>query len=76
MIAPAAHTSKGLAKALVSSAGGKGPELLSLQIHTLLRRRGLGGAHRGSSKAMNQAISLLIGAIVIIVLVYVLLTLL
>src|SRR5215211_5949246 len=26
MIAPAAHTSKGLAKALVSSAGGKGPE--------------------------------------------------
>ena len=32
MIAPAAHTSKGLAKAFVSSAGGKGPELLSLQI--------------------------------------------
>jgi hypothetical protein len=26
MIAPAAHTSKGLAKAFVSSAGGKGPE--------------------------------------------------
>jgi hypothetical protein len=76
MIAPAAHTSKGLAKAFVSSAGGKGPELLSLQIHTLLRRRGLGGAHGGRSKAMNQAISLLIGAIVIIVLVYLLLTLL
>jgi hypothetical protein len=32
MIAPAAHTSKGLAKASVSSAGGEGPELLSLQI--------------------------------------------
>jgi hypothetical protein len=32
MIAPAAHTSKGLAKAFVSSAGGKGPDLLSLQI--------------------------------------------
>ena len=31
MIAPAAHTSKGLAKAFVSSAEGKGPELLSLQ---------------------------------------------
>ena len=31
IIAPAAHTSKGLAKAFVSSAGGKGPELLSLQ---------------------------------------------
>jgi len=31
MIAPAAHTSKGLAQAFVSSAGGKGPELLSLQ---------------------------------------------
>ena len=29
---PAAYTSKGLAKAFVSSAGGKGPELLSLQI--------------------------------------------
>ena len=26
LIAPAAHTSKGLAKSLVSSAGGKGPE--------------------------------------------------
>ena len=26
MVAPAAHTSKGLAKAFVSSAGGKGPE--------------------------------------------------
>jgi hypothetical protein len=26
MIVPAAHTSKGLAKAFVSSAGGKGPE--------------------------------------------------
>jgi hypothetical protein len=26
LIAPAAHTSKGLAKAFVSSAGGKGPE--------------------------------------------------
>jgi len=26
MIAPAAHTSKGLAKAFVSSVGGKGPE--------------------------------------------------
>jgi hypothetical protein len=34
MIASAAHTSKGLAKAFVSSAGGKGPELLSLQIKT------------------------------------------
>jgi hypothetical protein len=34
MIAPAAHTSKGLAKAFVSSAGGKGPDLLSLQIKT------------------------------------------
>jgi hypothetical protein len=76
MIASAAHTSKGLAKAFVSSAGGKGPELLSLQIHTLLRRRSLGAAHGGRSKAMNQAISLLIGAIVIIVLVYLLLTLL
>src|SRR5919107_3237961 len=32
MGAPSAHTSKGLAKAFVSSAGGKGPELLSLQI--------------------------------------------
>jgi hypothetical protein len=32
MIAPAAQTSKGLAKAFVSSAGGKGPDLLSLQI--------------------------------------------
>jgi hypothetical protein len=32
LIAPAAHTSKGLAKAFVSSAGGKGPDLLSLQI--------------------------------------------
>ena len=32
MITPAAHTFKGLAKAFVSSAGGKGPELLSLQI--------------------------------------------
>jgi len=32
MIAPAAHTSKGLAKAFVSSAGGKGLDLLSLQI--------------------------------------------
>ena len=32
MVAPAAHTSKGLAKLLVSSAGGKGPDLLSLQI--------------------------------------------
>ena len=32
LIAPAAHTSKGLAKAFVSSVGGKGPELLSLQI--------------------------------------------
>ena len=31
LIAPAAHTSKGLAQAFVSSAGGKGPELLSLQ---------------------------------------------
>ena len=31
MIAPAAHTSKGLAKAFVISAGGKGPKLLSLQ---------------------------------------------
>src|SRR5215210_7104790 len=31
MIAPAAQTSKGLAKAFVISAGGKGPELLSLQ---------------------------------------------
>jgi hypothetical protein len=27
MIAPVTHTSKGLAKAFVSSAGGKGPEL-------------------------------------------------
>src|SRR5215216_3231230 len=35
MIAPAAHTSKGLAKAFVSSAGGKGPELLSLQTKKL-----------------------------------------
>ena len=26
MISPAAHTSKGLAKAFVSSAGGKGPD--------------------------------------------------
>ena len=34
MIAPAAQTSKGLAKAFVSSAGGKGPDLLSLQIKT------------------------------------------
>jgi hypothetical protein len=33
-------------------------------------------AHGGRSKAMNQAISLLIGAIVIIVLVYLLITLL
>jgi len=32
MISPAAYTSKGLAKAFVSSAGGKGLELLSLQI--------------------------------------------
>ena len=32
MITPAAHTFKGLAKAFVSSAGGKGPNLLSLQI--------------------------------------------
>jgi hypothetical protein len=31
MIAPAAQTSKGLAKAFVSSAGGKGPVPLSLQ---------------------------------------------
>src|SRR5215212_1647719 len=35
MIAPAAHTSKGLAKAFVNSAGGKGPELSSLQIKNL-----------------------------------------
>jgi len=34
MIAPAAHTSKGLAKAFVSSAGGKGPELLIPPIHS------------------------------------------
>jgi len=31
MLSPAAHTSKGLAKAFVSSAGGKGPVPLSLQ---------------------------------------------
>jgi hypothetical protein len=35
-----------------------------------------GGAHRGRGKPMNQAISLLIGVIAIIVLVYVVLTLL
>ena len=32
MIAPAAHTSKGLAKAFVSSAGGKRPELPSSKV--------------------------------------------
>jgi len=31
MVTPAAQTSKGLAKAFVSSAGGKGPVPLSLQ---------------------------------------------
>ena len=45
MVAPAAHTSKGLAKAFVSSAGGKGPELLSLQIKNL---RSLFHAPRGA----------------------------
>ena len=35
MIAPAAHTSKGLAKAFVSSAGGKGPEILPYGLRPL-----------------------------------------
>src|SRR5215204_105631 len=34
LIAPAAHTSKGLAKAFVSSAGGKGPELFIPPFHS------------------------------------------
>ena len=34
MIAPAAHPSKGLAKAFVSSAGGKGPELFIPPIYS------------------------------------------
>jgi hypothetical protein len=35
MIAPAAHTFKGLAKAFVSSAGGKGPESPSYSLRPL-----------------------------------------
>ena len=37
LIAPAAHTSKGLAKSLVSSAGGKGPEYPSSPAPLYLR---------------------------------------
>ena len=59
MIAPAAHTSEGLAKSLVSSAGGKGPELLIPPVYSgpsslLLRRARLRSRERRTPVLGNE----------------------